>query len=439
MSAVLPGPRGMANLRWTARLARDMYRTLPEMHRAFGDVFEVGVGPARLVYLVGPRANRDLFALGSPDVSWREAFASLVPVDGETAIVVSDGADHARRRGVVQPAFARRRLDDSIASMVVEARGTLAAWTSGSTHDAYDELRTCIRRIVIRALFGDRLGARADVVGERLAAALEYVNRPPWRRFDRDWPGTPYRRAMTARTAVDAIVYEELAARRSDPDAAGGDDLLSILASSDALSDVEVRDQVISLIAAGYDTTSAAAGWMVQLLATETEARNVLLAEIERVVPDDPLTAERLAAMPWLNGVVSETLRLRPPGYVVPRKIDRSVQVAGHMIPGGRLALYNPMLTHRLEDFWPEPHAFRPGRWVDGHTHHQEVEAGSWVPFGGGARRCLGFAFAITELKVLAVELMRVTGGRIHAVEPDPEPHGLAAMTPRGGVPIRVA
>lgn len=424
------------------RLVRDPYGALVEMHAAYGNVFAVGRGPLRFVYLAGAEAHRDLFALGPPDVSWHDAFAVLIPVDGETAIVVSDGADHARRRRIVQPAFGRRRLDDTITVMSDEARRTFATWTAGTTHHAYGELRPCIRRIVIRSLFGDDFAARGDELGEALEPAFEYINRPPWKRFDRDWPGTPYRRAMRSRRAADAIVFDEILRRRQDAETITRDDLLSVLIVAQdhdgALSDVEVRDQVISLIAAGYDTTTAAASWMTLFLATNDDVRQRLVDEVASIVGDRPLDAGVIADMPWLNGVVSETLRLGPPGYVVPRKIDRPVTVAGHTLPAGKLAFYSPYLTGRMASLWPAADEFRPGRWIEGHEHHHDVEQGAWAPFGGGTRRCLGFGFAITELKVLAVELLRATHGRITALNPTPEPAGLASMYPADGVPIRV-
>lgn len=424
------------------RLVRDPYSALVDMQATYGNVFAVGRGRLRFIYLAGAEAHRDLFALGPPDVSWHDAFAVLIPVDGETAIVVSDGDDHARRRRLVQPAFGRRRLDDTITMMSDEARQTFAAWTAGTTHDTYGELRPCIRRIVIRSLFGDDFAARSDEFGDALEAAFDYINRPPWKRFDRDWPFTPYRRAMRSRRAADAIVFDEITRRRHDAATVTRDDLMSVLvvAQDDdgVLADVEVRDQVISLIAAGYDTTTAAASWMTLFLAVNDDARDRLVDEVSSTLGDRPLDADAIAHMPWLNGVVSESLRLGPPGYVVPRKIDRPVTIAGHSLPAGKLAFYSPYLTGRMESLWPAPDEFRPGRWIEGHDHHHQVEPGAWAPFGGRARRCLGFGFAITELKVLAVELLRATQGRITALNPAPTPTGLASMYPADGVPIRV-
>lgn len=441
MSDSLPGPRGIANVAWSVRLGRDVYGTLPRLLDEFGEVCALGAGRFRAVNVFGPTGTLDVFAQGHPTVSWHDPMSVLIPVDGETAIVVSDGQDHARRRGIVQPAFGRRKLDDTIEMMSTEARATFASWTPGTRHEAYTELRKCVRRIVIRALFGDDMGARSEEFGAHLEAPLRYVNRPPWRRFDREWPGTPYRSAMRSRRAADAIVYDEIERRRVLPDLHERVDLLSSLIAArhdDALSDVEVRDQVVSLIAAGYDTTTAAASWMVHFLATNHDVWAELQREVRDVAADGTLDAERLQRMPWLNGVVSETLRLGSPGYLAGRRVEQPFEVLGHEVPAGPFVFYSPFVTHRMPSVWPDPFEFRPGRWIDGHEHHQEVPAGAWIPFGGGARRCLGLAFATTELKVLAVELSRSVSGSMVPHQRRIEPTGLASMMPDGGVHLDI-
>ncbi len=419
-----------------------MYGTLLAMNDTYGDVCTVGFGPLRAVYVFGAEANQALFAQGPDTVSWHDAMASLIAVDGETAIVVSDGADHVRRRRIVQPAFGRRKLDDTLELIRSEATEAFTTWTPGSRHDAYAEMRTCVRRIVVRALFGDDLGVQANTVGEHLDEVLRYVNRPPWRRLDRDWPRTPYRRAMRARDIVDRVVYAEIARRRQLDDLDQHVDLLSaLIAAQDSdgtLSDLEVRDQVISLIAAGYDTTSAAAAWMIQFLAANAGARRELIHEVDAVLGDHPVTSEHLREMPWLNGVVSESLRLGSPAYVAGRRIEAPFDVAGRQLPAGPLCFYSPYVTHRMTAHWPNPQAFLPGRWVDGHPDHHSVDAGAWVPFGGGARRCLGFGFAITELKLLAVELIRAVGDNLTADRTQIPPTGFVSMAPDGGAHVEI-
>src|SRR3954449_12160182 len=258
----LPGPPLWEQGLWGLRLRRDPLGTLVTMHDRYGPVFATGAGPLTYVWLIGPDAHRELF-VGVERFSWREVTKPVMVVDGETAVVVSDGEDHARRRRIVQPAFNIRRIEGHIPVMVEEVKRTLAGWTTGRELNGYEELRGCIRRIVMRALFGDRLSGRADEIGERLQPALDFVDRP----LPQIKMGRPWRRARQARRSTDDLVFAEIASRRREG-VEGGEDVLSwLLAASDPegdgaqLTDQEVRDQVVSLIAAGYETTSAAVGW----------------------------------------------------------------------------------------------------------------------------------------------------------------------------------
>jgi cytochrome P450 len=439
--ARLPGP----SLLWQLRNARAMmfrlYAVLPDLARRYGPVFEIGrPGPAQFVCLLGAEANEMILAGNPSNFLWRDATAPLIPVDGDTALVVSDGDDHRRRRRLVQPAFSRKRIEGYLPLVVDEVVPTVERWRPGDVVDVHRELRTCVRRIVIRALFGDRLSDRADELGDHLQPALDYVNRPLPLRFDHELPGTAYRRAMAARRRADEIVFAEIAARRARPDG-GGDVLAALLAAQDEgvdpLTDQEVRDQVISLIAAGYDTTSAGVAWAVHATYSRPDVLAAARAEVAEVVGDDRLTADHLASMPYLGAVVSESLRLWPPGPLSGRRAVDDFDLAGHRIPGGSLVIYSPYLTHRLPELWPEPERFLPERWIAGSPAHHEPVPYSFVPFGGGYRRCIGFALATMETTAMLAELVRRVDLRPHAGQL--EPTGLVTMAPKAGVVCTVA
>jgi hypothetical protein len=360
-------------------------------------------------------------------------------VDGETAVVVSDGEDHARRRRIVQPAFNVRRIERHIPLMVSEARRTVEQWTVGAEFDVYQELRQCIRRIVMRALFGDRFSDRADELGDRLQPAIDFVDRPlPQVKVDLPW--TAWHRARVARRRTDELVFAEIARRRS-ANATGGDDVLSwLLDASDPegdgprLSDQELRDQVVSLIAAGYETTSAAVGWALWAALANPDVWERLQGD----VGDEPMSADRLRSLTYLDGVVSESLRLWPPGAVAGRKLVDDIEAAGFRIPAGTIALYSPYVTQRMGAYWPDPLAFRPERWDKEAPGYVEPPPLSYVPFGAGPRRCLGFAFALTEIKVLLAEVVRAADLElVDTTEPARE--SVASMRPKGGVRVRVS
>jgi len=419
-------------------MRRDPLGEIVELHERYGPVFATGVGPLRFVWLIGPAAHNELF-VDIERFSWREVTKPVMVVDGETAVVVSDGEDHARRRRIVQPAFNIRRIERHIPVMVEEVRRTLAGWSAGAELNAYEELRACVRRIVTRALFGDRLSDRADELGDRLQPALDFVDRPlPQVKIN--LPGTPWRRALVARRHTDELVFAEIEARRREGIGEDGDDVLSwLLAATDPeadgaqLTDQEVRDQVVSLVAAGYETTSAAVGWTLWAALSTPGVWERLRAE----VGDQPVDAERLRGLAYLDCVVSESLRLWPPGALAGRKLREPIDAAGVRIPAGVIALYSPYVTHRLPELWPDPLVFRAERWDRTNPCYVEPVPLSYLPFGAGPRRCLGFAFALTEIKVLLAEVVRAADLELLTIG-EPPRQSVASMRPKDGVRVRV-
>jgi cytochrome P450 len=419
-------------------MARDPYTGLMGLYQRYGPACRFGRFKGyRYVFLFGREGN-ELLQSDDPNLLWRDVLSLLLPVVGDTAMVVTDGPAHRRLHRLVQPAFSIRRINECLPIMLDELHRTIDGWRPGTEVDAFGELRACIRRIAIRALFGERLRDRADEIGENLDLAMRYVNRS-FVRFDRDLPGTAYRRAMAARRHVDDILFREIEVRRARPGET--DDVLDALISAQdddggGLTDQEVRDQVVSLTASGYDSSSAAAGWAVQALLTHYLVTAKLRAEVEAVVGDDPLTIEHLQAMPYLAATVNEVLRLYTPGVATGRKAVEGFDFLGYEVPAGSFVIYSQYVTHRIPELWPDPYAFKPERWDPAEPGYRPPLPYSFVPFGGGYRRCIGFAFATTELMAIIVELLRRTD--LVATTEHIDPTGVATMLPRGGVPVRV-
>ena len=438
----LPGPRSPLALLSFFRAAQlDSYAALTDLRDRYGPIVRLGIGPATVVFAFGPDANEAILA-GAPEAfRWREAMKALIPVDGDTALVVSDGADHARRRRLVQPGFHKRRIDGYAALMTAEADRVLDPVAPGDVVDAYALFRVAIRRTVVLALFGDHLRERADKIGELLQPAFDFINLPLFRQLKLPWPGTHYHRARQARAAVDAVIDEEIARRQTSSADDRGDILSMLLATRDddgtGLTRQEVRDQVVSLIAAGYETTASAMAWVVWRVANEPGEWERVRTELDTVVGDRPITTDDLPKLVILDGVIRETLRLHPPGVVAPRKVIAPVEIGGYPIRRGALVLYSAYITGRDPRCWTEPERFLPERWdatAPGYTASSPYAS---VTFGGGARRCIGFAFAELELKLMTAALVRradVTP--ITTVQP--RPTGIASAMPAGGVNIRV-
>jgi cytochrome P450 len=436
-------PAGRPSPSLTARhgiaFARNPCASLLRLYAEAGPVASVGTRRRPLVHLFGPDANAFVFA-NSGLFRWREAFDLLVPVNGETALIVSDGADHRRRRRLVQPAFHHRRVGGYVARMAANTDAALESWRPGRTLDAYAELRSVIRRSTVEVLFGDRLAADAEVIGRRLQTALAAIDRNFVLQMAlRSLPNPYMRRVAAARAQVARRVDEEVDRRRREGD--GGDDVLAMLIAArdedgTGLTRQELQDQVISLISAGYDTTSAAMAWAVYALATHPGAEDRARREVAAVVGDRPVTAADLPALTYLDGVVNETLRLFPPAVLSARVPVEDFAYGGHRIPAGAMVLYSPFVTHRMPRVWPLAGRFRPDRWDPDSGLHRPATPSTYLPFGGGPHRCIGSTLATVEIKTMLACLLRRT--RLQLLSPAVTPTSVTAMRPRGGLPVRV-
>lgn len=416
-------------------LARDPYEGLRSVQATSGNIAGFGWGSVRYTLMFGPEANAFLFA-NSGLFTVREAFDVLVPVNGETALIASDGEAHKRRRRLVQPAFHRRRVDGYIERMAGNADALLDTWKPGETVDAYASLREVVRRTTVQLLFGDRLAADEDLLGGELQTLLDGIDRPYSQLVAlRSVPNPFWRRILRARTIVLDRLMREIADRRMDP--TPRQDVLGLLldsrdADGDGLTDVELQDQAISLLAAGYEPTSAALGWAVHLMLTTEGVWERARREVGDAVP----TSQALQSWTYLDQVVNETLRLFPPVVMSVRKAAEDLVVEGHRVPAGTMLLYSPYVTHRMESVWPEPEAFRPDRWDPDSPLHRPATPATFLPFGGGQHRCIGSVLATTNIKVTLARLLART--ELEHTGAPVTPRSITAMRPRDGVPVVV-
>jgi cytochrome P450 len=434
----LPGPRTpLEQVKLARLLARSPAEALSQLYERYGPVAAFGAGAFRYIALLGPDANRLILSERLDLFRWREAMAMLIPVDGDTAMVVSDGADHRRRRQAVQSAFAAKRIHRYLDVMIDEFRGELASWPDGGRVNALVALRRPIRKITVRCLFGDDMD-RSEELGKSLDTTIGFVNQPMWRQYKVDLPWTRWHRAVAARGRTDQLVKAEIDRRRAIADRPESPDVLDILLAAvddegkPALTDEEIRDQVVSLVAASYDTIGSAAAWALHELIANRAVRDTLAAEIAEVVGDERLTVEHLGRLRYLDAVVNETLRMWPPTSVSGRKVTGTFEFAGQTIPAGSMVLYSPYVTHRMASLWPEPDRFAPERWTG-----ERPDPYAYVPFGGGFRRCIGFIFAVQQLKVMLVEAVRSL--ELTADYESLTPVGIPALHPGGGLPVLVS
>ena len=413
------------------------------LYRRRGAVINSGVGRHGYTYLLGAEANKFVFA-NAAAFSWRETFENLAIVDGPTALIVSDGADHQRRRSVIAPGLRHREIQNYVRTMVSNIDAVIEGWRPGQRLDIYQQFRSAVRRSTAESLFGRRIAAHSDFLGVELQPLLDLTHQLPQVVQLHRWAKTPaWRRAMAARTRINDLIDAQIAEARIAP--RPDDHMLTMLINGRgdegyALSDNEIRDSIISLITAGYETTSGALAWATYTLLTLPGAWEAAADEVNRVLDDRPPTSWNLAdlaALTYLNGVVHETLRLYTPGVISARRVMRDLWFDGHRIRAGRLLIFSPYVTHRLSELWPEPMEFRPQRWDPDSPDYRRPAPHEFIPFSGGLHRCIGAVMATTEMTVMLARLvartrLRLPAQRIRA-------HNLAALSPRPGLTVEIA
>lgn len=413
--------------------------SLLALYRRRGAVIDAGVGRHGYIYLLGAEANRFVFA-NADAFSWRETFEVLAPVDGPTALIVSDGDDHRRRRSVVAPGLRHRQVQDYVQTMVSNIDAVIDDWRPGQLLDIYQQYRSAVRRSTAESLFGERFAVHSEFLGQQLQPLLDLTHRlPQVMRLQQRFNSPGWRRAMAARQRIDDLVDAQIADARAAP--RPGDHLLAMLINGrseegQALSDNEIRDQIVSLITAGYETTSGALAWATYTLLTLPGAWEAAADEVARVLGDRPPTAADLPRLTYLNGVVHETLRLYSPGVFSARRVMRDLWFSGHRIRSGRLLIFSAYVTHRLPELWPEPTQFRPQRWDQNSPGYRKPAPHQFIPFSGGLHRCIGAAMATTEMtvmlaRVIARTTLELPAQRIRAAN-------YAALSPRPGLTVAI-
>ncbi|WP_316525526.1 cytochrome P450 [Kitasatospora brasiliensis] len=363
---------------------------------AHGDLVRLRLGPLRAYVVCHPELVRRMltedrvFDKGGPLVDKaREVFGN--------GLATCPAAAHRRRRRMLQPAFHRDRLPGYAALMTEEIAAATASWRDGDVIDVPAAMYRLTTAVTARCLFAAHERAGSLPVHESMDVVTRGVARrvllPPG--ADR-LPTPGNRRFRRAQRCLREITRRLIADYR----ATGTDhrDLLStLLAARDedgrSLSDAEVHEQVVTFLLAGMETTAATLSWAWTLLAANPAVRARLHTELDTVLDGRPARHEDLPALPLTARIVSETLRLYPPPWILSRTATADTELGGHRVPAGTTLLYSPYLLHRRADLFPRPHRFDPDRWLTA----ARPAPGVYTPFGLGARRCIGDAFGTTE------------------------------------------
>lgn len=405
-----PGEKSFSLIR-TKRFADDPLPLLLEGYEHYGPVFTMRILHSNVVFMLGPAANHYITVSHASNFLWREShFRDLILLLGN-GLLTTDDPYHRRSRMIMLPAFHRERIAASIETMISETERALADWKPGMRVDLYAWTRHLAVRIAMRALFGldpDGETARSIDAAALFEQALAFYAAGYQHRFIRG-PRTPWARLQQASSRLDRMLYAEIARRRRTGER--GEDVLSLLLdahdeSGEGLTDTQIRDEVMTLLFAGHDTTTSTVGFMFYELALDHQLADRLAAEQAELLPDGRLDAEKLmgGGLPALEMSLDETLRKYPPAWVGPRKSIEAFEFEGVSVPGNAYVNYSSWASHHLPDVFPEPERFLPERFSP--EAKAALPKGAYIPFGGGSRTCIGMRFGQLEIRTIATLIL---------------------------------
>lgn len=361
----------------------------------------------------------------------------LRPLLGE-GLLLSEGSFWLRQRRLMQPAFHRERIASYGETMVRLTQDAIASWKPGESRDLHAEMMEITRRIVTRCLFG------SDTSGEGATQSIEVIFKD-FERRRRSFGLLPSFlslgrwRLTKALRHLDRLVYGLIEnSRRRSP----GEDLLSLLLqvqdeAGSRMTDRQLRDEVMTLFLAGHETTAVALSWTWYLLAQNPAADARLAQELAAVLGGRPPTAGDFPQLSYTQMVVSEAMRLYPPGFMLAREAVADTELAGRPIKKGTLLLTSPWAMHRSERFFDDPLSFRPERWSGDLA--KRLPRFAYFPFGGGPRLCIGNSFALMEAVLVTATIAQKFSVRL---DPPPgvriTPMPYVTLRPEPGLPVRL-
>ena len=386
-------PRALQTAIWFRRAQWMM----AECRKRFGETFRLSIAhEGTWVMLSNPEDVKAVFT-GDPRLLHAgEANRILLPILGEHSLLLLDGSEHMAQRKLMLPPFHGARMQSYGTLMADIARAEIERWPSGTPIRVRPRMQALTLEIILRAVFGLADGERLATLRVELRRVLDHLTDPRWVAFlialgpERIPRFPPFAREIAR---VDRLIYAVIAARRADRGTEERDDVLSMLLSAahedgSPMTDRELRDELLTLLVAGHETTATALAWAVERLARHPDK----LQRLSREVRD--------GEEEYLRAVVYETLRLRPVISLVNRTLKTPMEFGGYELPAGVKVVPSIYLVHRRPDVYPEPERFLPERFLS-----RPPGTYTWIPFGGGIRRCLGGAFAQFEMEVVLREL----------------------------------
>jgi cytochrome P450 family 110 len=380
----------------------------------YGDIFtaRVGTGFTPVVFVSNPQALQEILTGDTKQFEASdESNKILEPLLGKQSVITLSGDRHRRQRQLMMPPFhgERMRTYGQVIGDVTEQ--VMNQWEINQPFCVRTSTQAITLRVMMKTVFGLNEGPRGEQIEHLLVAMMEEMSSPfsaamlyfPFLQRDLG-PLTPWGNFLRRQQQTDNLLYEEIQERRAHPDPNRTDILSLLMAARDeageAMTDEELRDELMTLLVAGHETTATAIAWALYWIHKLPSVREKLLEELDTLGENpDPGAIFKL---PYLNAVCSETLRIYPVGMLTfPRVPKVPVSLGGYDLEPGTIIMGSIYLTHRREDLYPQPEQFRPERFLE-----KQFSPYEYLPFGGGARRCIGYAFALFEMKVALAKIL---------------------------------
>jgi cytochrome P450 len=428
----IPQPKGETGWQALKAIVREksVLAALEAIHEGLGDLFQLPLPGFNAVMLVGPEANRFLLVEAKENFLWR---ADHDPVTKllRHGVLVEDGEAHDKLRHQLNPSLHRKMLEGYVESMWRCTDQVCAEWSGNSRIDMLVEMRKIALLILTETLFKEDFTPQLKPLWQAVLRSIQYISPGLWLVW-RDVPRPGYQRALRQ---MDDYLYQLIALRREKLGELKDDptDMLGGLIAS-GMSDGLIRDQLLTMLIAGHDTSTALLAWALHLLTMHPNVQAQIQEEIDGVLGKQTPTLQEVNQLPLLEQTIKETLRLYPPIHLGSRVAATDIEFKGYLLPAGTRVLYSIYLSHRHKAYWPDPHRFDPTRFTPEKIRQQQPY--TYMPFGGGARNCIGTAFAQVEAKVVLTRILqnfelRSTGSHVR-------PHMGATLEPHPGVMVEV-
>jgi cytochrome P450 family 110 len=419
---------------------------LHQADRFCGDIFQTNMvgGMNGVVITSNPQSIQQILTNDTRQLSAPGSSNQILkPFLGDRGVILLDGSEHRQRRQLLMPQFHGDKVRAYTDAIQQITRELIQEWQVGEILNVRAEMQKITLSVILQTVFGLNRGDRYERIRDKLSQMLSLVDSPinaaflflPWLQKDLGaW--SPWGIFVRDRVELDMLIYAEITERRQSAEIDRTDILSMLIGSQDAdgngMSDLELHDELMTLLFAGHETTATALAWAIYWINYLPEVKEKLLAEVATLGADPDAMA--ISKLPYLSAVCSETLRIYPVGMLTfPRIVNEPISIEGYELQPHTVIMGSIYLTHHREDLYPEPHLFKPERFLE-----RQFSPYEYLPFGGGARRCIGVALAQLELKLVLVEILTKCQLKLTGKLPIIPARRGVTLGPKGGVTVRV-